>query len=490
MAGENEIFVVTGPGQGHLHPSMELCNHLASRSYHSTLVVPSTALSSFIPSSFTQNPLTGIVRIAGSSTPHMPGPDPFRHQAAQDLEAQLSGRSARPLCAIIDFQMGWTKNIFWKFDVPVIGFFTFGACAAAMEWGAWKAEAGDIKPGELRLVPGLPEEMALNYSDLKRRYPGPPGGPPGAGSNPPIGGGGGGGPPKPGDRPPWVPEIEGSIGLMFNTCDDLERPFIDYLTNQIAVPVWGVGPLLPEQYWKSSDSLIHDHQIREHRRQSNYSEDDVVQWLNSKPRGSVLYVSFGSEVGPTMEEYPHLANALVESARPFIWVIQPGSGIPIHVGVGDSGRADPGDPKEGYFSHGLELDSKVGERGLIIEGWAPQLLILSHPSTGGFLSHCGWNSTVEAMGRGVPFLAWPIRGDQYYNAKLVVSYLEVGHRVAENLSEMVRKEDVAKGIETLMGDDETKKRAMTLRLKFNHGFPMSSVGALDDFCNFIRRKGP
>ncbi|PON44814.1 UDP-glucuronosyl/UDP-glucosyltransferase [Parasponia andersonii] len=133
MAGENEIFVVTGSGQAHLHPSMELCNHLASRSYHCTLVVPSTALSSSIPSSFTQNPLAGTVRIAGSAGPPMPGPDPFCHQAAQDLEAQLSGHSARPLCAIIDFQMGWTMKIFWKFDVPVIGFFTFGACAAAME---------------------------------------------------------------------------------------------------------------------------------------------------------------------------------------------------------------------------------------------------------------------------------------------------------------------------------------------------------------------
>ncbi|PON44813.1 UDP-glucuronosyl/UDP-glucosyltransferase [Parasponia andersonii] len=155
---------------------------------------------------------------------------------------------------------------------------------------------------------------------------------------------------------------------MFNTCDDLERPFIDYLTNQIVVPVGGVGPLLPEQYWKSSDSLIHDRQIREHKRQSKNSEDDVIQWLNSKPRRCVRYVSFGSEVGPTMEEYPHLANALVELTRPFIWVIQPGAGVLVHIGVGDSGRADPGDPKEGYFPHGLELDSKAGERGLIIEG--------------------------------------------------------------------------------------------------------------------------
>ncbi|KAF3447854.1 hypothetical protein FNV43_RR08560 [Rhamnella rubrinervis] len=455
---EGEIFVVTGPGQGHLNPCMELCKHLASRNYQTTLVVPSTA-SFAIPSSFTQNPSTRIVHVAGSSGPSMPGPDPFRDQSGQDLEAHLANRSkdaARPLCAIIDFQMGWTKEVFWEFHIPFIGFFTFGACAAAMELGAWKVQAGDIKPGEIRSVSGLPEDMALEHLDTKRRPEGPPRDHPHAsGTDGPKGGGG---PPKPGDRPPWVPEIEGSIALMFNTCEELERPFIDYMTNQMGMPAWGVGPLLPEQYWESSSSsgsLIRDRQIREHTRQSNYNEDDVIQWLDSKPRGSVLYVAFGSEVGPSKEEYPQLTMALEESTRPGI----PGS-----------------------------TESKVGERGLIICGWAPQLLILSHPSTGGFLSHCGWNSTVEAICRGVPLLEWPFRGDQYYNAKWVVKHLKVGHRVAEDPSEMVRKDDIREGIEKVMVDVEIKKMAGALRGKLENGFPASSEAALDAFGHFISQR--
>ncbi|KAF3447668.1 hypothetical protein FNV43_RR08371 [Rhamnella rubrinervis] len=409
---EGEIFVVTGPGQGHLNPCMELCKHLASRNYQTTLVVPSTA-SFAIPSSFTQNTSTRIVHVAGSSGPSMPGPDPFRDKSGQDLEAHLANRSkdsARPLCAIIDFQMGWTKRVFWKFHIPFIGFFTFGACAAAMEMGAWKVQAGDIKPGEIRSVSGLPEDMALEHLDTKRRPEGPPRDHPHASG--PDGPKGGGGPPKPGDRPPWVPEIED----------------------------------------------------QEHTRQSNYNEDDVIQWLDSKPRGSVLYVAFGSEVGPSKEEYPQLTMALEESTRPFIWVIQPGSGIP------------------------GSTESKVGERGLIICGWAPQLLILSHPSTGGFLSHCGWNSTVEAICRGVPLLEWPFRGDQYYNAKWVVKHLKVGHRVAEDPSEMVRKDDIRGGIEKVMVDVEIKKMAGALRGKLENGFPASSEAALDAFGHFISQR--
>lgn len=104
----------------------------------------------------------------------MPPSDPLSQQAAKDLEANLASRSENPdfpspLCAIVDFQVGWTKAIFWKFNIPVVSLFTFGACAAAMEWAAWKLDATDIKPGETRLIPGLPEEMALTYYDVRRK---------------------------------------------------------------------------------------------------------------------------------------------------------------------------------------------------------------------------------------------------------------------------------------------------------------------------------
>lgn len=339
-----------------------------------------------------------------------------------------------------------------------------------MEWGAWKSDASKINPGEFLTIPGLPQEMCITFSDLIRR--------PVRGPKPresPTAAAGGGGPPKPGERPPWVPLIEGSIGLMFNTCNDLELPFMNYIADQIGLPVWGVGPLLPELYWLPSGPLISDGQIRQSKHRSNYSEDEITQWLGSKPRRSVLYVAFGSEVGPTMEEYPLLAGALEDSTRPFIWVV----GIP----NGADGES------AGYYPSGM--DEKIGERGLIIRGWAPQLMILSHPSTGGFLSHCGWNSTIEAIGRGVPFLAWPIRGDQFYNAKLTVNHLKIGYMILtrkDSLEPMIEREDILQGIEKLMVDVELHKRAMALSRKFESGFPRSSEVALDDFGVFIKPK--
>ncbi|XP_011028075.1 PREDICTED: UDP-glycosyltransferase 73B4-like isoform X3 [Populus euphratica] len=505
-----EIWVVPFFGQGHLLPSMELCKHVASRNFRTTLVIPSN-LSSNIPSYLHLYPLLEIAELPSSPPPlQQPGLDPpfpphmHHNQMAQGLENLLSTRSQNPdsglpACAIVDVMMGWTLEVFEKFEVPTVGFFTSGACSAALEYAAWKGRVEELKPGEIRLLPGLPKEMALADSDLKSRPHRPPGGrggPPGLGG--PAGQMGGFprppgdmgppemmGPPKLGGPPPWLDEVKGSIAYMINTCDDLERPFIQYLTDQVEKPVWGIGPLLPELYWKSAGSLLHDHEIRTNRRQSNVTEEEVIAWLDSKPLSSVLYVSFGSEVGPEMEEYPNLADALEASNRPFIWVIQSGSG-----GCGPPPQFFEGQPGakagESYFP--CDLDKKVGERGLIIHGWAPQLLILSHPSTGGFLSHCGWNSTVEAIGRGIPILAWPVRGDQNYNAKLVVKHLKVGCMVSDDLSQLIKKDDIIKGVESLWGDEDVKNRAALLRAKFKHGFPTSSVSSLDAFRDFINQK--
>ncbi|XWS49338.1 hypothetical protein CRYUN_Cryun13aG0155100 [Craigia yunnanensis] len=556
MSSEIQIWVVPFFGQGHLLPCLELCKHIASRNFKTTFVISSN-LSSSIPSSFQEHPLIQVAQITSPLlTPPEPSSNPPNHphnhhsDLVQGIERLLEN-AAQPACAVIDIMMDWTGDIFKKFNIPTIAVFTSGACSAALEYAMWKARVVDIKPGETRLLPGLPEEMALTDSDLKHGPPpGPP--PPGLGGfgfsrgqpgspplpghgeemvltdsdlkhgpppgQPPPGLGGFGfprgqpgppplqghgffpgppggtgppnmGPPQPGGQPPWMGASNDSVALMLNSCNDLEGPFLDYLAIQIGKPVWGVGPLLPQQFWKSSDSLLHDREIRANK-QSNVTEDEVMEWLDSKPHGSVLYVSFGSEVAPTKQEFEQLAAALEESNKPFIWVIQHGSGRPgpppgppQFLG-NQPGSSDVHFEEESYFPHGL--DQNVGKRGLIIHGWAPQLLILSHPSTGGFLSHCGWNSTVEAIGRGVPLLAWPIRGDQPYNAKLVVNYLKVGCMISDNLSQQkIKMDDISKGIEKLMGNEEIQRQAMMLSTKFHHGFPSSSAASLDAFKDFI-----
>ncbi|XP_010940822.1 uncharacterized protein [Elaeis guineensis] len=296
-----------------------------------------------------------------------------------------------------------------------------------------------------------------------------------------------GAPPPPPDRigprhrggPPGtsLADMESAIAFLFNTCDDLERPFLEYLKKETKKPVWGVGPLLPAAFWSAAGSLVHDAEVRPKRDDSTVSERDVLEWLDSKPRGSVIYVSFGSIVAPSEAELAELAAGLEESNRPFIWAVQHRAlrhdprGFPVHT--------------DGSFSELEGLASRVGGRGLVIRGWAPQLLILSHGATGDFLTHCGWNSTVEALGCGVPMLTWPVHGDQHHNARLVTRRLQAGIAIKSG-SESVSKNDVVGGIERLMaGEEEVRQRAASARAIFAGGFPRTSSASLDAFLDFI-----
>ncbi|CAI0463607.1 unnamed protein product [Linum tenue] len=77
------------------------------------------------------------------------------------------------------------------------------------------------------------------------------------------------------------------------------------------------------------------------------------------------------------------------------------------------------------------FQDRVSGRGLVLDGWAPQVTILNHPAVGGFLSHCGWNSLLEAVAAGVPILGWPMEADQFVNARLLVEDLGVAVKVCE-----------------------------------------------------------
>ncbi|GAY69460.1 hypothetical protein KPL70_014581 [Citrus sinensis] len=88
--------------------------------------------------------------------------------------------------------------------------------------------------------------------------------------------------------------------------------------SMVLMPVWGVGPLLPEQFYKSAGSVLRDCEMRTNRRSSNMTEDEIIQWLDLKSCGSVLYMSFGTEMGPTLNDYSTLANDLEASNPPII----------------------------------------------------------------------------------------------------------------------------------------------------------------------------
>ena len=111
----------------------------------------------------------------------------------------------------------------------------------------------------------------------------------------------------------------------------------------------------------------------------------------------------------------------------------------------------------------------------MIRGWAPQLLILSHPAIGGFLTHCGWNSTLEGICAGLPMITWPLFAEQFYNEKLMVQVLKIGVSLGvefvvswagEKFGVVLKREEFKRAINQLMEEGEAaqerRKRAREL----------------------------
>jgi len=133
-----------------------------------------------------------------------------------------------------------------------------------------------------------------------------------------------------------------------------------------------------------------------------------MTWLDQQPLKSVLYVSFGSITTLKWEELLEFWYGLVNSGQRFLWVRRPDS-----VDGEDEGEI-PAEVVEG-----------TKERGYLV-GWAPQEEVLAHLSVGGFLTHSGWNSTLESIVEGVPMICWSFFADQQVNSRFVGEVWKLG----------------------------------------------------------------
>ncbi|CAK9163237.1 unnamed protein product [Ilex paraguariensis] len=149
-----------------------------------------------------------------------------------------------------------------------------------------------------------------------------------------------------------------------------------------------------------------------------------------------------------MEE---ITNGLELSNVNFIWVVR----FPL----GDETMVEDALPKG--------FRDRVGDRGIVLKGWAPQEKILRHSSIGGFVSHCGWNSVMESMEFGVPIIAMPMQLDQPLNARLVVE-LGLGMEVWRDYSGKLHRVEIAKVIREVIVDkrgEDMRRKAKELREK-------------------------
>ncbi|KAK7293352.1 hypothetical protein RJT34_16215 [Clitoria ternatea] len=220
-------------------------------------------------------------------------------------------------------------------------------------------------------------------------------------------------------------------GFLVNSFPEIEENTLRALKEQATgVPVYLVGPIV--QNGLSSEA----------------NESECVKWLDKQRLNSVLYVSFGSGGTLCEEQVNELALGLELSGQKFLWVLRAPSDSANAAYLG----AANDDPLR-FLPNGF-LERTKGH-GLVVTSWAPQTRILGHASTGGFLTHCGWNSALESIVMGVPMVTWPLFAEQRINAVLLTEGLKVALRPKFNENGIAERGEIANVIKGLMiGEEE------------------------------------
>uniref|UniRef100_A0A0D9XTU9 Glycosyltransferase n=1 Tax=Leersia perrieri TaxID=77586 RepID=A0A0D9XTU9_9ORYZ len=189
-----------------------------------------------------------------------------------------------------------------------------------------------------------------------------------------------------------------------------------------------------------------------------------MDWLDRQPEKSVVFVSFGSGGALPTEHMRELALGLEMSGQRFLWVVRSPSDEDGEVNANYYDAETKKNPF-GYLPEGFVERTK--EVGLLVPSWAPQTKVLAHKATGGFLTHCGWNSVLESLVHGVPMVAWPLYAEQRQNAVMLTEGVGAAIRVPEakgkeKIAVVVREVMVGEGRGAAVRDKvaELQKKAL------------------------------
>ncbi|XP_018449627.1 UDP-glycosyltransferase 75C1 isoform X1 [Raphanus sativus] len=227
---------------------------------------------------------------------------------------------------------------------------------------------------------------------------------------------------------------ESNPRVLVNTFSELEPEALTSVEKLRMIPV---GPLV-----SSSDNKADLFRS---------SDEDYIKWLDSKAEKSVIYVSLGSHGDGLWEKHMEaLTSGVLGTGRPFLWVV----------------KETKHEEKKSCFVDLIRGDDDKGfirTINSLVVGWCSQTAVLAHPSVGCFVTHCGWNSTLESLESGVPVVAFPQFADQCTTAKLVEDVWGIGVRVKGDEEGLVGGDEMRRCLEKVMGGggdgDEMRRNA-------------------------------
>ncbi|KAG8646206.1 UDP-glycosyltransferase 88A1 [Manihot esculenta] len=238
-----------------------------------------------------------------------------------------------------------------------------------------------------------------------------------------------------------------SAGVIVNTFAVLEARALKAISDGLCIPdsttppVYCTGPLIVTNNQTDGDT-------------------ECLNWLESQLSQSVIFLCFGSLGLFSMEQLREIASGLERSGQRFLWVVRnpPSDSQSLDI------SALPEPDLNSLLPDGF-LD-RTKEKGLVVKSWAPQVAVLNHKSVGGFVTHCGWNSVLEAVSAGVPMVAWPLYAEQKFNRLMLVEEMKIALPMKEDEKGFVTGLEVEKGVNELMQSDSGKSvRERTIAMK-------------------------
>ncbi|CAN4085658.1 unnamed protein product [Withania somnifera] len=403
------ILALPYPSQGHINPMLQFVKRLVSKGLKATL-----AITNFIFNS--TRPISGTVGIDTISDGFDNGGYAEAESVAAYLECfQKSGsktladlikkyeKSEFPItCIMYDAFMPWALDVAKEHGLIGVCFFT-QSCAVNYIYYY-------VHHGKLKLpisstpvkIPGLPELELRDMPSFIYVH---------------------------GTYPAYFElvlnqfmNVDKADYVFVNSFYKLEAEVADTMSKSSCLST--VGPTLPSFYMDNRVENDIDYGV--HLFQVDAST--CINWLNSKPEGSVVYAAFGSMSTFSEKQMEEIAWGLKSSDSYFLWV----------------------------------FIEEISEKGLVIK-WSPQLQVLSNKAIGCFLSHGGWNSTIEALGFGVPMVVMPQWTDQTTNAKFIQDVWSIGMRVEVNEEGLVTREEIEECVRTVLQGQkgkEMKKNAL------------------------------
>ncbi|KAF6165111.1 hypothetical protein GIB67_000695 [Kingdonia uniflora] len=449
--GRPNILVIPFPAQGHVMPLMELSHILVDRGFKITFLNTEFNHDRVVAAARLDKNDEGFIRMMSIPDGLDVGEDRTNLGKLSDMMKDVMPVYLKDLitklnasknvddritCVLADVSMGWTLEVASKMNIRRAGFFPAAGGLLAMTLHVPKLiEAGIIRPDGtlnksqmIKLSPTIPAFNADNFV--------------------------------------WLCMGESAIKPIFNLivrnneAVNLAEYFICNSFYELEPSIFKMIPNL-----KPIGPLLASSRLA-----NFWSEDSTcLSWLDEQPARSVIYVAFGSFTVFNKQQFDELAIGLELSGKPFLWVVRP----------------DLTEGPNDVYPDGFE--KRVAGRGRMV-GWAPQREVLAHPSIACFVTHCGWNSTMEGVSTGVPLLTWPYFADQFLNQSYICDIWKVGLRLKDDDNGIISRDEIKKKVDGLLEDKGIKARVLKLKeIAINN---VSKSGAsfknFEDFVNGIK----